>query len=56
MKSKVSILIAVLALIVSFAFITVNKEAQEKKNFVKVEKSEGTPLTGYAAEDEGQWD
>ena len=56
MKSKLSIIIAAFAIIVSFAFITVNKESKVEKNVETVEAPSHEPMSAYAMEDEGQWD
>lgn len=57
MKSKVSIIIAAFAIIVSFAFITVNKTTEANKNKETVEAAPtNEPMSAYAMEDEGQWD
>lgn len=55
MKSKVTVLIAAFAILVSFAFITVNKEAKTNSE-VNIEKLSEEPITPYALEDENQWD
>ena len=54
MKSKISIIIAAFAVIISFAFITVNKESRKTETTVETPASE--PMSAYAMEDEEQWD
>lgn len=56
MKSKISIIIAAFAIIVSFAFITVNKGSETNTNIETVEAPSHEPMSAYAMEDEGQWD
>lgn len=56
MKSKLSIIIAAFAIIVSFAFITVNKTTEANKTKETVEAPSHEPMSAYAMEDEGQWD
>ncbi|WP_155208952.1 hypothetical protein [Fulvivirga aurantia] len=54
MKSKITILIAVFAVAISFAFITVNKTTY-RDNQAKIEKPSEEPLKAYAMEDSEQW-
>jgi len=54
MKSKISLIIAAFAVIISFAFITVNKESRNTETTVDAPATE--PMSAYAMEDEDQWD
>ncbi len=55
MKSRISIIIAAFAVIISFAFITVNKETRSAET-TTVNAPATEPMSAYAMEDENQWD
>jgi len=58
MKSKFTLLIAAFAVLVSFAFISVNKSNQEKQSLspsISMVDS-NQPMGGYTIEDIDQWD
>lgn len=57
MKAKLTIIIAAFAIAISFAFITVNKSSHNKTAKAETEVApQQEAMTGYAMEDQNQWD
>jgi len=56
MKSKLTILIAAFAILISFAFITVNKNTVNSSEKESVKPAKQEVLAPYAMEDQNQWD
>ena len=54
MKTKILIVAFAVAVIASFSFITINKEAVSKKENTEV-KQQTEPMSGFALEDENQF-
>ena len=56
MKSKISIIIAAFAILISFAFITVNKNSTDNSKTMSIHKVQHEePLSVKAMDDQDQW-